>query len=69
MRGPPRPGDNHDVTRAVPVAGALPLSPAAVDRHRSSLDLADGPRSMRSPVDRFMHDLHHVLHLFREIEP
>ncbi|MEU5545646.1 hypothetical protein AB0G85_25105 [Streptomyces sioyaensis] len=57
------------MTRPVPVADALPLAPAAVDRHRSSLCLADGPRSMRSLVDRFTHDIHHVLHRFREFEP
>ncbi|MDO0924966.1 methylaspartate mutase [Streptomyces sp. TG1A-8] len=49
------------------VPGALPLSRAAVDRHRRCLDLASGPQSMQTLVDRVTRDINHFLHLFGEI--
>jgi methylaspartate mutase epsilon subunit len=51
------------------VPGALPLSRAAVLRHRDGLGLADGPHSMRALIERVTHDINHFPHLFGEIGP
>ncbi|MFE0351486.1 methylaspartate mutase [Streptomyces griseoluteus] len=51
------------------VPGALPLSRAAVLRHRDGLGLADGLHSRRTLIQRVTRDINHFPHLFGEVGP
>ncbi|GAB1326619.1 methylaspartate mutase [Streptomyces sennicomposti] len=51
------------------VTGALPLSRAALKRHRDGLGLADGAHSLRTLVERVTRDINHFPRLFGESGP